>query len=81
MTPEDREAAFQRLLANTVNYFEKVEAEGDLPWFKDPEKLDRLGIKATDPIEARRELFYRQYKQPAPPKGLSTNLADIRGGL
>lgn len=61
MTGADREAAFQSHLAATVNYFEAVEDQGGTPWFRDPVKLANLGITASDPIEARRDLFFRRY--------------------
>lgn len=60
-TPEQQEAAFQRLVESQVNYFEQVRASGDVPWFEDPAKLAKLGIEHTDPMEARRELFMRRY--------------------
>lgn len=33
----------------------------------------------TDDIEERRQLWERRYTRPAPPQGLFTELADIRG--
>ncbi|GAA2556098.1 hypothetical protein [Mycolicibacterium diernhoferi] len=56
------ERAFQAHLASTVSYFAAVEAAGDVPWFCDPAKLVKLGIMATEPMEARRELFMRRYR-------------------
>ena len=61
---EQREAAFQRTLASTVNYFQAVRDAGDLPWFEDPAKLARLGITSTG-VDAQRELFIRRYKGKA----------------
>ena len=43
-TLAEREAAFQRHLETTVEYFAAVIANGDQPWFTNPEKLSRLGI-------------------------------------
>ncbi|GAA1671178.1 hypothetical protein MMUR_47790 [Mycolicibacterium murale] len=59
----DREQAFQRYLEKTVNLFAKIEDDGEVPWFKDPEKIADLGITATDPTEIRRELFMRRYER------------------
>jgi hypothetical protein len=47
-TPEDREAAFQVYLENSVPYFEVVEAAGDKPWFNS--------------VDERRERFMRRYR-------------------
>ncbi len=63
----DREKEFQRLIESQAEYFNKVRADGDLPWFEDPVKLAKLKITATDPMEARRELFTRRYAQPTRP--------------
>lgn len=77
-TAEFREAEFQQFLVDKEPYFDAVREAGDLPWFEDPAKLARLGITTTG-VDARRELFMRKYQRPEPPKGLSTNLSDIRG--
>ncbi|MGY4650025.1 hypothetical protein [Mycobacterium sp. URHB0021] len=67
LTEAEREAAFQRYLASTVNYFEAIEATGDEPWHKGD-------------LEARRELFYRRYTRPEPPASMpALTLAEVRG--
>jgi hypothetical protein len=55
MTDDEREAAFQRHLESTVNYFAAIEAAGDKPWFSS--------------VEERRELFMRRYKTHTHPRG------------
>jgi hypothetical protein len=60
----EREAAFQAFLERTIPYFEKVEAEGDEPWFST--------------VEERRTLFMKRFSRPAPPMPLKS-LAEIRG--
>lgn len=63
---DDREAAFQRYAASTVNYNAAIEAAGDTPWFRDPEKLAKLesripGITAMTEDERRSALFNRHH--------------------
>ena len=67
---KDQEQDFQRHMENTVEYFAKVEAAGDTPWFDDPEKLARLeprcpGISGLRGLDARRALFAVRYTRPA----------------
>lgn len=78
MTAEDREEAFQRHLASTANYFATLRANGNVPWFEDPEHLEKLepsypGISRHPGIEARRMFFTGRYDRPAPPAGLMTD--------
>jgi hypothetical protein len=68
---DEREAAFERHLERSENYFAAVEAAGDLPWYEDPEKLGRLepkipGISGMTTKERRRALFMRHRKPDAP---------------
>lgn len=65
-TEAEREAAFQRHLETTVNYFAAVEAAGDTPWFRSEDKLARLGLSGLSDIEARRALFMRRFQRPKP---------------
>lgn len=60
----EREAAFQRYLEQTANYFAAVVERGDSPWFSSQEE--------------RREFWFRRFRRPDPPEGLFTDLADIR---
>ncbi|WP_224111136.1 hypothetical protein [Mycobacterium avium] len=55
---------FEEYLASTVNYNAAIEEAGDLPWFRDPEKLANLerhipGITGMTEDERRRALFNR----------------------
>lgn len=54
LTEAEKEAAFQRYLASTVNYNAAIEAAGDEPWHQHD-------------IERRRELFMRRYQRPEAP--------------
>jgi hypothetical protein len=65
-TQEQREAEFQRYLESTVEYNAAIVAAGREPWH-------------GGDIEARRERFFRRWVRPAPPVGLFTDLAVIRG--
>lgn len=66
-TLEDhRTEAFERYVGLTTDYFAKIEAEGDTPWHDNDTKQ-------------RRALFDQRYTRPAPPEGLHSTLADIRG--
>jgi hypothetical protein len=63
-SPEDRKAAFRRYVAHTEPYNAAIEAAGDQPWFRDPEKLSKLeqripGITSMTEDERRRALFNR----------------------
>lgn len=67
MTEQEREAAFQRYKACTVNYNAAIEAAGDKPWYLDPDKLAILesripGISQMTPDERRRALWERHRK-------------------
>lgn len=78
MNATDREAAFQRHLDGTVNYFAAIRAAGDLPWFEDAERLERLeerypGISRLPAIDARRLFFAGRYSRPAPPVGMQSD--------
>jgi len=53
-TEAEREAAFQRYLEISQPYMDKITADGDESWHKGD-------------VEARRELFYRRWKQPKAP--------------
>lgn len=57
----EREAAFQRHVESTVNYFAAVEAAGDTPWFRSEDKLSKLGLSGLSEIDARRSLFFRRW--------------------
>lgn len=75
MTATDLETAFQLQLASTENYFTAVRENGGLPWFEDPEHLERLepsfpGISDHPGIEARRMFYTGRFTRPQPPQGL-----------
>lgn len=60
---------FEEYVERHVPYFEKVRADGDLPWFEDPEKLQKLeprvpGITEASAEDARRMLFDLRYSRP-----------------
>ncbi|QQW33204.1 hypothetical protein [Mycobacterium marinum] len=84
MIPPEAEERFQRYLELTVEYNVAIEAAGDSPWFADSEKLAALersgmaGIATAEDIGKRRALFMRRYTRPAPPAGLTNDLAVIR---
>ncbi|MGD1281333.1 hypothetical protein ACKUUI_05980 [Mycobacterium seoulense] len=68
ISQDEKEAAFQSYLASTVNYNATIEAAGDLPWFRDPEKLTKLerhipGVTAMTEDERRRALYNRHRPQ------------------
>lgn len=56
-TADEREAAFQRYLATTVQYNAAIEAAGRKPWH-------------GGDIDRRRELFNRRYQRPEPPASI-----------
>ncbi|ORA07425.1 hypothetical protein BST14_27770 [Mycobacterium arosiense ATCC BAA-1401 = DSM 45069] len=67
MTEAERGDAFQRFLDSTEPYNAKIREEGDLPWFEDSERREkvaaRLGLPtSTSPDEVRRALFMRHRK-------------------
>jgi hypothetical protein len=77
---DSREQSFQRYLASKVEYVAKIEANGNTPWFKDPEKLTKLGISGGTEEDRRRGLFMRRYTRPAPPQSIPALTLDrIRG--
>lgn len=64
LTEAERDAAFRRYLERTEPYNAAIEAAGDLPWYRNPEKLAKLerhipGITAMTEDERRRALFNR----------------------
>ncbi|AFC51940.1 hypothetical protein [Mycobacterium paraintracellulare] len=64
----DHEAAYQRYAASTVEYNAAIEAAGDLPWFRDPEKVAKLerhiaGISSMGEDERRRALYMRHRRK------------------
>lgn len=60
-TEAEREAAFQRHLESTANYFTAIEAAGDTPWFRSEDKLARLGLSGLGETDARRALYFRRW--------------------
>lgn len=75
MTTDEKEQAFLRHVESTENYFAAVRANGEVPWFEDPEHLATLepsfpGISEHPGIEARRMFFTGRYTRPEPPEGL-----------
>lgn len=76
---QDREDEFQRYMELKTEYFEEVEANGDVPWFKDPEKLAKLGISGDTEEDRRRQLFMRRYRRPQPPQTIpARSVSEIR---
>lgn len=64
----DEEAAFQRHLEQSTNYFNAVRKHGDLPWFEQgherrAKRIEELGL-AEDVSEEdlRRAVFMRRFK-------------------
>lgn len=56
---------FEDYAARTLEYNAAIEAAGDLPWFRNPEKLAKLehhipGITAMTEDERRRALWKRR---------------------
>lgn len=67
LTEAEREAAFQRYLERTEPYNATIEAAGDLPWYRDPNKLEKLerhipGITAMTEDGRRRALYQHHYR-------------------
>lgn len=78
MSPDDLTDDFRRHLERTANYFAAVRANGDVPWFEDPQRLAALetrfpGISELSGEDARRVFFAARYSRPAPPGGLMTD--------
>ncbi|MGW8815505.1 hypothetical protein [Gordonia terrae] len=66
---EDCEAAFQKHLAMSANYFAAIREAGDLAWFEPGHSrryviLAQLGLDDDiDETDLRRALFMRRYKE------------------
>lgn len=71
MIPQD-EDRFERYVEGKVRYVEAIEAADALPWWENPEKLEKLeeripGISQMPAKERRRALFMRHRAQPEAP--------------
>lgn len=70
-TDDEREAHYRAWLAQYGEpYAQQVLEAGAVPWFQNPARVAALGITATEPDDARRELFMRRYTRPAPPASM-----------
>lgn len=59
---EYEEQEFLRFLFESgADYEAAVRRNGNVPWFEDPEKLEKLGLSGLRGVEARRALFMRRY--------------------
>ncbi|MGW6424013.1 hypothetical protein ACWF82_15155 [Nocardia sp. NPDC055053] len=66
----DREQAYQEYVAKFEPYNAAIRAAGDVPWFE----------KHPDPEAARRELFFRRFRQPSAPVAVTgKSMPEIRG--